>query len=50
MWRALWDISVIGEDRPQLIGRLGKEAEIASMWLWRKRDEQSSAALLTSFQ
>jgi hypothetical protein len=36
MWRALWIICVIGADRRQLIGHLGREAEMPSMYLLRK--------------
>jgi hypothetical protein len=40
MWRALRVISVIGADKRQLIRRLAREVEMASLWLWRKRDKQ----------
>lgn len=40
LWRALRVIGVIGLERRQLIGRLSREAEIASLWLWRRREGQ----------
>ena len=40
LWRALRVIGVIGVERRRLIGRLSRETEMASMWLWRKRDEK----------
>ncbi|XP_076090373.1 uncharacterized protein LOC143062594 [Mytilus galloprovincialis] len=40
MWRALRALGIVGGERSKLIGNLCKEAETASMWLWRKRSEQ----------
>ncbi|XP_069118928.1 uncharacterized protein [Argopecten irradians] len=40
MWRALRIIGITGIERRRLIGRLCREAEVASMWLWKKREEQ----------
>lgn len=40
MWRAMRVIGIIGADRRQLISCLCKEAEMASLWLWRKREEK----------
>nr|XP_034331688.1 uncharacterized protein LOC117690947 [Crassostrea gigas] len=38
--RALRVIGVIGLERRQLIERLSREAEISSLWLWRRREGQ----------
>ncbi|XP_033758242.1 uncharacterized protein LOC117340592 [Pecten maximus] len=40
MWRALRIIGITGPERRQLIGHLSREAELASMWLWRKRNDK----------
>ncbi|VDI16481.1 Hypothetical predicted protein [Mytilus galloprovincialis] len=37
MWRAWRALGIVGGERSKLIGNLCKEAETASMWLWRKR-------------
>ncbi|XP_062613999.1 uncharacterized protein LOC134275735 [Saccostrea cucullata] len=37
MWRALRAIGITGAERRRLIGSLCREAESASMWLWRRR-------------
>jgi hypothetical protein len=44
MQKAVHSIGVIGADR-QLIGRLGREAQLFSLWLWRKRESNTSDIL-----
>ncbi|XP_062585203.1 uncharacterized protein LOC134246874 [Saccostrea cucullata] len=40
MWRALRAIGITGAERRRLIGSLCREAESASMWLWRRRADK----------
>jgi hypothetical protein len=37
-WRMVKTLGV--QDKKGLCTRAGKEAEAASMWIWRKRDEE----------
>lgn len=37
MWRALRIVGITATHRRQLIESLGREAEIASMWVWKKQ-------------
>ncbi|XP_076113419.1 uncharacterized protein LOC143081070 [Mytilus galloprovincialis] len=39
MWRALRTLGVVGAERMKLITEVCREAEVASQWIWRKRDE-----------
>ncbi|VDI83021.1 Hypothetical predicted protein [Mytilus galloprovincialis] len=39
MWRALRTLGVVGAERKKLITEVCREAEVASQWIWRKRDE-----------
>ncbi|CAG2195345.1 unnamed protein product [Mytilus edulis] len=39
MWRALKTLGVEGAERKKLITEVCREAEVASQWIWRKRDE-----------
>jgi hypothetical protein len=40
MWKALRSMGIIGTARKKLIGQLCREAEAASIWLWRKRADK----------
>ncbi|XP_076075792.1 uncharacterized protein LOC143046522 [Mytilus galloprovincialis] len=39
MWRALRTLGVVGAERKKLITEVCRVAEVASQWIWRKRDE-----------
>ncbi|KAK6188376.1 hypothetical protein SNE40_004559 [Patella caerulea] len=39
MWRALRTLGLVGAERKKLITEVCREAEVASQWIWRKRDE-----------
>ncbi|VDI57596.1 Hypothetical predicted protein [Mytilus galloprovincialis] len=39
MWRALRTLGVVGAERKKLITEVCREAEVASQWILRKRDE-----------
>ena len=39
LWRALGRLGISGQNRRTLIAKAGDQAERASSWLWRKREE-----------
>ncbi|CAC5417465.1 unnamed protein product [Mytilus coruscus] len=39
-WRALGSLGLTGPVRRSLVGKVGRQAEEASGWVWRKREEQ----------
>jgi len=39
-WRALGSLGLTGPGRRSLVGKVERQAEEASGWIWRKRDEQ----------
>ncbi|XP_069107365.1 uncharacterized protein [Argopecten irradians] len=40
LWRALRLLGVTGADRRNLIAAVSRQAEVASSWIWRKREEK----------
>ena len=40
LWRALGFLGLTGPGRRNLVGKVERQAETASGWIWRKRDEQ----------
>lgn len=40
MWRMFGRLGVVGQTRKRTIHRIGKEAEAASLWIWRRREDK----------
>ncbi|XP_071171102.1 uncharacterized protein [Mytilus edulis] len=46
LWRGLGSLGLTGTVRRCLVGKVGKQAEEASGWVWRKREEQWKSLLV----